>query len=98
MAKVENKEAKLDNTMANIYDEKTKEMSLDSTDFIKMNQSHSALSRDNDTDKKIDTQIADSYWMTLQRDLENQMMYRDYAATPHLFYKLSDYLHFCLLY
>lgn len=54
-------EVKLEEEMANIYDEKTKEMSLDSTDFIKMNQSHSALSRDNDTDKKIDTQISDMY-------------------------------------
>ena len=55
------KEAKLDEDMANIYDEKTKEMSFDNTDFIKMNEGHSALSSDNDTDKKIDTQISDIY-------------------------------------
>ena len=54
-------EAKLDDEMANIYDEKTKEMSFDNTDFIKMNETHSALSSDNDTDKKIDTQISDIY-------------------------------------
>ena len=58
---VKPEEVKLEDDMANIYDEKTKEMSLDSTDFIKMNNSHKALSSDNDTDKKIDTQIADQY-------------------------------------
>ena len=56
-----NQEAKLDDEMANIYDEKTREMSFDNTDFIKMNETHSALSSDNDTDKKIDTQISDIY-------------------------------------
>lgn len=54
-------EAKLDDEMANIYDEKTREMSFDNTAFIKMNETHSALTSDNDTLKKIDTQISEIY-------------------------------------